>query len=274
MKTRLASRLRTKAFTLVETLIAMGIFGMIMLAIYASWSAIMRGTRVGLTAASEVQRTRVAIHALEESLGSAVMYADNAMYYSFFADTAGNFAYLSFVARLPQSFPGSGLFEGQSLRRVTFQVDKEKNLILSQSALLDISDKPYTIKLAPNARVFAAEFYNPRKNEWLPEWIATNQLPTMVRVAIDFGQAQGNKRPTIRSIPLTAMAISRIGAPNQPVNSVRRAGQQGTGNGDGALDVIGGAGDMPSWQPQLPSDWGANRGTLQQRNTDIFGEWF
>ncbi len=271
--------IRAKAFTLVEILIAMGIFGMIMLAIYSSWSAIMRGTRVGLTAAAEVQRTRVAIHALEEALGSAVMYADNATYYSFFADTAGKFAYLSFVARLPESFPGSGLFEGQSLRRVTFQVDKDKNLILSQSTLLDISDKPYTIKLAPKARVFAAEFYNPRKNEWLPEWVSTNQLPTMVRVAIDFGQEQaGNQRPTIRSIPLTAMAISRIGAPNQPVNRGGRPGQKpaGTGNGDGGLDVIGqgeGMGDMPSWQPQLPSDWGANRGTLKNRNTDIFGDW-
>jgi type II secretion system protein J len=276
MKTGFSRSIRAHAFTLVEILIAMGIFGMIMVAIYASWSAIMRGTRVGLTAAAEVQRTRVAIHALEESLGSAVMYADNSIYYSFFADTAGQFAYLSFVARLPQSFPGSGLFEGQSLRRVTFQVDKDKNLILSQSTLLDISDKPYTIKLAPNARVFAAEFYNPRKNEWLPEWIATNQLPTMVRVAIDFGEAHaGGKRATIRSIPLTAVPISRIGVPNQAANSIRRPGQQaGTGNGDGVLDVIGGPGDMPTWQPQLPPDWGANRGTLQQRNTDIFGEWF
>jgi type II secretion system protein J len=274
MKTRIGNLTRAAAFTLIEILIAMGIFGMIMVAIYSSWSAIMRGTRIGLSAAAEVQRTRVAIHALEEGLGSAVMYADNAMYYSFFADTSGNYAYLSFVARLPQSFPGSGLFEGQSLRRVTFQVDKDKNLILSQSALLDISDKPYTIKLAPNARVFAAEFFNPRKNEWLPEWIATNQLPTMVRVAVDFGQGPpGVKRPTIRSIPLTAVPISRIGAPNQPLNNAGRFGQRGaggTGNGDGALDVIG---DMPSWQPQLPQDWGVNRGTLQQRNTGIFGDW-
>ncbi len=277
MKTILSKSRGSQAFTLVEILIAMGIFGMIMLAIYASWSAIMRGTRVGLTAAAEVQRTRVAIHALEEALGSAVMYADNSIYYSFFADTAGNYAYLSFVARLPQSFPGSGLFEGQSLRRVTFQVDKEKNLILSQSTLLDIADRPYTIKLAPHANVFAAEFYNPRKNEWLPEWVATNQLPTMVRVAINFGEGQ-KKGATIRSIPLTAMAISRIGAPNQPLNPVRGPGQRaGTGNGDGGLDVIGsgaaGGMDMPMWQPRLPDSFGANRGTLQERNP-IFGDWF
>jgi prepilin-type N-terminal cleavage/methylation domain-containing protein len=267
MKVRGNNARRVRAFTLVEILIAIGIFGMIMVAIYASWFAIMRGTRVGLTAAAEVQRTRVAIHALEESLGSAVMYADNPMYYSFFADTSGNFAYLSFVARLPQSFPGSGLFQGQPVRRVTFQVDKEKNLLLSQSALLDISEKPYTIKLAPKARVFAAEFYNPRRNEWLPEWIATNQLPTMVRLAIDFGDPQqGNQSVTIRSVPLTAMAITRVGGAGTQAN---RPGQPG-----GPAVIPGNdVGDMPMWRPPIGQDWGANRGTVQQRNP-IFGDWF
>jgi hypothetical protein len=71
---------------------------------------------------------------------------------------------------------------------------------------------------------------------------------------------------------LTAVPISRIGAPNQPIANGGRFGQRagGTGNGDGALDVIG---DMPTWQPQLPQDWGVNRGILQQRNTGIFGDW-
>jgi prepilin-type N-terminal cleavage/methylation domain-containing protein len=112
------------AFTLIEILIAIGIFAMVMVAIYSSWSAIMRGSRVALTAAAEVQRTRIAMRALQESLSSCVMYADNSKYYGFFADTGGNFAYLSFVARLPESFPGSGMFPGQPLRRFTLQVDE------------------------------------------------------------------------------------------------------------------------------------------------------
>jgi type II secretory pathway component PulJ len=202
---------RAAAFTMVEVLLAFGIFSMVILAIYASWSAIMRGTRIGLTAAAEVQRTRVAIRSLEESIESAVMYADNPRYYGFYADTSGDFAYLSFVARLPESFPGSGLFPGQPLRRVTFSVDGEKNLLLMQSTLLDVSPQPYTIKLAPKTAVFAMEFFNPRMNEWLPEWIATNALPAMVRVAIDFGDKTSPENVTIRSIPLTALAITRVG---------------------------------------------------------------
>ena len=116
MNTQVQIRSKRCAFTLVEILLAMGIFSMVIIAIYSSWSAIMRGTRVGLTAAAEVQRTRVAIRSMEEALGAAVMYADNPLYYGFYADTSQNFGYLSFVARLPESFPGSGLFPA-SVRR-------------------------------------------------------------------------------------------------------------------------------------------------------------
>jgi type II secretion system protein J len=238
---------KSRAFTIIEVMVAIGIFGLIMVAIYASWSAILRGSRMGLSAAAEVQRTRVALHALEESLSTAVMYADNPAYYSFFADTSGNNAFLSFVARLPESFPGSGLFAGQSLRRVTFQVDKDHNFILSQSTLLDISKQPYTIKLSPNTRLFAIEFYNPRKNEWIPEWASTNQLPVMVRVALDFGQtAEPNKTVPIRSIPLSSMAISRIGGAPARNMAVIPNGQD----------------DPYIWAPNfLPQDYGQNPGS-------------
>jgi type II secretion system protein J len=210
MKTNSYKR-RADAFTMVEVLLAMAIFSLVIVAIYSSWTAILRGSRVGLTAAAEVQRTRVAIRSLEESLGAAVMYADNPMYYGFFADTSGEFGYLSFVSRLPESFPGSGLFPGQPLRRVTFSVDEEKNLLLMQSSLLSVAEQPYTIKLAPKTAAFAMEFYDGRMNEWLPEWIATNALPTMVRVAIDFGDKTSAETVTIRSVQLTATAITRAG---------------------------------------------------------------
>jgi type II secretion system protein J len=222
----------TAAFTMVEVLLAFGIFSMVIIAIYASWSAIMRGTRVGLTAAAEVQRTRVAIRSLEEALGAAVMYADNPRYYYFHSDTSGEFAYLSFVARLPESFPGSGLFPGQPLRRVTFSVDDEKNLLLMQSTLLDVTTQPYTIKLAPKTAVFAMEFFNPRMNEWLPEWMATNALPSMVRVAIDFGDKTSLENVTIRSIQMTAFAITRVGGAQAQMSGGQFGGATGGGLSD------------------------------------------
>ena len=57
-------RSRTRGFTMVEVLIAIGIFSMVMAAIYSTWSAVLRSARVGVARAGEVQRTRVALRAL------------------------------------------------------------------------------------------------------------------------------------------------------------------------------------------------------------------
>ena len=256
------ARRAATAFTLVEVLLAIGIFSLVIIAIYSSWSAIMRGTRVGLTAAAEVQRTRVAIRSLEEALGAAVMYADNPLYYGFYADTAGNFAYLSFVARLPESFPGSGLFVGQPMRRVTFTVDGDKNLLLMQSTLLDISEQPYTIKLAPKTATFALEFFNPRRDEWLPEWLYTNALPTMVRVAMDFGDKRDPDNVTIRSIPLTATAITRVGGTPQAQVPGGQLGGGGTlNNARSRGNRMDSGNDRLRWKgpPALPATFGTAR---------------
>jgi hypothetical protein len=146
------------------------------------------------------------------------MYVDNFKYYSFESDTSGDNAYISFVARLPMSFPGSGLFQDQELRRVTFFVD-QGNLMLAQSPLLEASKKighTYTIPLAPDVSLFDMEFYDGVANKWYAEWISTNQLPRMVRVALAFGkQNQNVRRPesmTIRSVLLGGIAITRAGA--------------------------------------------------------------
>jgi hypothetical protein len=59
------------------------------------------------------------------------------------------------------------------------------------------------------------EFYDGMANKWFAEWISTNQLPKMVRVALSFGPMNAGRRPenmTIRSIPLSGYAITRGGA--------------------------------------------------------------
>jgi prepilin-type N-terminal cleavage/methylation domain-containing protein len=69
-----ASRL---AFTLIEIMIAMGIFSLVLAAIYTTWTAILRASKVGSDAAASVQRARIAIRTLEESLGSVQSFALN-----------------------------------------------------------------------------------------------------------------------------------------------------------------------------------------------------
>ncbi len=187
----------TIAFTLIEVLLAIGILALVMTAIYASWIAVLRASRTGNAAADEVQRMRIARQALEQSLASAVLYAGNPRYYSFIADTTDEkFASLSFVAHLPQDFPGSGMFPNQPLRRVTFAVQPGTNngspmLVLRQTSLLTPTNSPvdesYSLTLSRHLSVFGVEFWSTNLNDWDVEWLQTNQVPKMMRVTMGFG---------------------------------------------------------------------------------------
>jgi prepilin-type N-terminal cleavage/methylation domain-containing protein len=208
------------AFTLIEVLLAIAIFSMVLAAIYSSWTSILRSAKVGLDAAAYAQRTRVALRSIEEALSSAQLFTGNMQYYWFKADTSGDFASLSFVARLPASFPGSGLFGNQVLRRVTFTnepgVNGRTQLVLKQTPLLEAPEagaKPYAIVLAPSVSLFALEFLDTNRWEWIPEWPYTNRLPKMVRVAVSFGENhRGPSSPeetSIQTVLLSSVAIPR-----------------------------------------------------------------
>jgi prepilin-type N-terminal cleavage/methylation domain-containing protein len=183
------------AFTLVEIMVAMAIFAAVMTAIYSSWTAILRGTKTGREAAAEAQRSRVAVRALENSLVSLQMFQANINYYYFLADTSGDFASLSFVAWLPKSFPRSGDFGDQVVRRLNFTVERGANtehvLVLRQNPILfdpSVDEEENPLILARNVKLFTLEFWGPRSKDWEPEWLYTNQLPKLIRFTLGFGQ--------------------------------------------------------------------------------------
>ena len=115
-------RTSSKAFTMIEVMLAIGIFALI-LSIYGSWSAVSRGARIGLTAAAEAQRERMTVRVIEDAFLNCQMYQNNQANYTMVASTRGDFSSISFVANLPSSFPGSGRYGGLSMRRVQFWVE-------------------------------------------------------------------------------------------------------------------------------------------------------
>src|SRR5262245_10956897 len=78
-----ASRSRL-AFTILELMLAISIFAIVLTAIYAIWIAILRGSKAGLKAAAEVQRSRIALRALEDAFTSAEYFMANMNHYLFF----------------------------------------------------------------------------------------------------------------------------------------------------------------------------------------------
>lgn len=209
------------AFTLIEMMIAITIFTLIVAAIYSSWTAILRATKAGKQVAAAVQRSRIAIRVLEDSLTSSLSFVANQPYYGFIAENGGE-PMLSFVARLSKSFPRSGKFGDLDVRRVTFTVENE-DLVLRQVPLVmepDIDEKEHPIVLAKNVREFSMEFWDNRRAEWTDEWKQTNQLPRLVMITLkvaDSPQSRQAQQEINRVISLPAVAV-------QPIWQVPRGG--------------------------------------------------
>jgi prepilin-type N-terminal cleavage/methylation domain-containing protein len=218
------------AFTLVEVMLAIAILAMVTAAIYATWRAILGATKASQITAAEVQRSRVALRAIEESLTFAQMYVGNARYYWFNGEN-GSDAFLSFAASLPGNFPRSGRFGGFPLRRVEFSLQSGseggRDLVLRQSLVMrdfDVDERQYPLVLMKNVKKFEMEFWDEKKSDWADEWLATNQIPRLIRISI---VTENPKRPYdrgeeyIRLISPAAVAVQPGwqgggGAPGQP----------------------------------------------------------
>jgi len=188
MKT--ANHQRMGGFTLIEIIMAMGIFGLVLVAIYASWTAILKASKTGLEAAAQAQRERVAIRTIEEALTSSRSFAADLQHYGFVAEN-GSEATLSFVARLPKSFPRSGKFGDLDVRRVIFSVenghDSTRQLVLRQSPILmefDQDEQEHPLVLAKNVKELLLEFWDTRTGDWVEEWKQTNSLPRLMKVTL------------------------------------------------------------------------------------------
>ena len=213
-----------RAFTLVEMLIAISIFSLVLVAIYSSWTAILRASKSGQQAAATMQRLRIVARVLEDSLSSATLFVANNRYYSFVAEN-GNDPSLSFVARLPSDFPRSGNFGDFDVRRLFFTVEpgpySGRQLVMRQvPMLMDLNsgsdnrlmedEKNHPVVLARNVQEFKFLFWDQQQNDWVDEWTLTNQLPKGIVVTLRladtarFGSAQ---EQITRIISLPAIGV-------------------------------------------------------------------
>ena len=189
----LKKKSRRGAFTLVEIMVAIAIFGMIVAAIYSTWVLILKSSRVGQEAAAQIQRQRIAVRTIEDSLTCVQSFQASMKYYSFVV-LNGDQPMLSFAARVPGIFPRNGRFGDFNLRRLTFTVeagpDSEKDLVLRQNPILmdvDPDEQSNPLVLARNVKYFTIECLDTNKGEWVAEWDYTNSIPPQVRYTLVLG---------------------------------------------------------------------------------------
>ncbi len=262
------SKNRQRAFTLVEVMVAVGIFALVITAVYAAWTQVLRSTEAGKRAAADAQRERTTLRTIEEALSGAVLFTENAVLYSFAADTPGAFSELSFVARLPETFWGNRFFAGQSTRRVSFAVEPSTDgaanqLVLRQSSLLATAGDAgvHSTVLVGNVDQFYIEFWSAAVSQWITEWDSTNQIPKLMRVQLAMGRTDGAPVPAeglkVRVVSLAADTVTKeMHAPNPPVMSrtpsKSGSGSKGGENSDGGSKSGFGKGVFGIGAPKQP----------------------
>ena len=195
----------------------MGIFMMVVAAIYATWISILRGSQAGLKAAAHAQRSRIALRTLQDALLTAVSYPDGASNYWFLAKTEGDFANLSFTARLPETFPGVRRHGSAPLRQVNFFVaggsDGRNQLVVRQKPLLapDVEDAWYELVLSPDVTEFRVGFFDQVTGAFGPEWGQSNAIPTLVQIQIGMGVSEQGNQPFTRAGTVVSPPGQRTG---------------------------------------------------------------
>jgi type II secretory pathway pseudopilin PulG len=213
------TRRRVLAFTILEVMISIGIFAMVITAIYATWMSIVKGSRAAQKAAASVQRSRIALNALEASFRSAQFFASNWTNYMFYADTSGDFAQLSLVTQLSPAIPGFGVHRGLGISRINFSVqdsDGSLDLIMTHNPILVDTNNPltpaYSAVLARDVTEFRIRFWDPQQG-WVDEWLYTNQLPQKVVILLTTGKATTGSR-TPEDIAVREVTVASLGVPS------------------------------------------------------------
>ncbi len=232
------------AFTLVEAIVSVAVFSIVLAMVYGVFFSLARSTVAGAEATVEIQRQRIALKTVEDSLSGLVYYEQSPEHYSFLADTTiFDYPSISFVSRVPPDFLGNKEFGSQRLRRITFQVEDDedlgRSLVMYQEALMqpvntqDIRE-PKRWVLGPNLDTFFFVFWSTINNEWVSEWTETNSVPSRLKFELAFKGADGEaariEEIQKREIVVFSESITQA-MQNPPLPQARGGGSRG-GKGD------------------------------------------
>jgi prepilin-type N-terminal cleavage/methylation domain-containing protein len=210
------------AFTLLEVVLAVTILGLVMTAVYATWSAGLNGWKRGSAISAAFQRERVVMDTLTELASTIVyfnspdeVYAVQATHDDWKGDT------VSFVTSSDVSLPQTESSIA-GMRRVTIALERDEQgnpflAIVNTPALepADSSSQDETHVLSADVCGFQVRYRDPLDESWKDEWENTRAIPSAIEFTVAFGGSDGQTPPVIVTravdVPIAQFAMQTQG---------------------------------------------------------------
>ena len=212
------SKASTAGFTLPEVLTSVMIVGLVLVALYSCWAAVLGATQSSAIAVQDTQRERMAIRAMTEAI-AGISWVENHNEKPLQLDDSSGFSHLKIISRVPPGFWGERELADYPLRRIEFLAEDlpggEFQLVMIQQAFLapTNSAKVHRTVLLPHVETFAVEVHSGAiSNSWESFWpvlFETNGLPRQAKVAL--GAVKNFPRKS--KLPIFASLTSHAKAP-------------------------------------------------------------
>lgn len=195
---------RSRAFTLVEIMLATTLLALVMTIVLGIWSTSLTGWKRGMAVTEDLQRGRVVLDALTE-LASAMVFspANQGLYEVRGTTDLNQGSKVSFVTASEYLLlPGEAGIAG--LRRVTLALDRDPRgklyLALTSGPALDAEAgdvEPFRRAISADVIFFRVRYRDPRDTAWSDEWRHPNLLPSAVEFTVAFGTGDRKVAPVI-----------------------------------------------------------------------------
>jgi prepilin-type N-terminal cleavage/methylation domain-containing protein len=221
------SRRTPTGFTLLEVLLAVSILGILVTAVYGTWSAGLNSWQRGSEATEAFQRERIVMDALMELTQSAIFFAPSASLYAFVAtrnpylgDT------ISFVTASDVYLPPSEAVAA-GMRRVIISLEQDQYrrtylAIVNEPALRPNDDPslapPQAHVISMDVSGFHVRYRDPRDETWSDKWEEDQFPPSAVEYTVVFGERGGRNPPVVvtRAVDIPVAAFVAAGGIPMP----------------------------------------------------------
>ncbi len=218
-------------------MLAVAVLGMLVTAVYSTWSAALTSWRRGSEVTEAFQRERVVMDTLMELTKSAIFFAPSAPLYAFVATTnPGLGDSISFVTASDAFLPPSETISA-GMRRVHISLEQDQYrrtylAIVNEPALRPDDDKslepPQAHVISMDVSGFYVRYRNPQDGSWSEKWEEQGFPPSAVEYTVVFGERDGRNPPLVITRPVDIPVAAFVAAGGFPIPGL--PGLRGTGN--------------------------------------------